>query len=371
MMELRRVIAKLMAVVLVSVVGLGGGCMLVPETSTNWLEVEGWAKSRMSLGQYDEAIGYGERMLAIAKEQYDADGIEVARSYAVMGRAYIGKGDLVPGVTLLRKATGVEATRLEENRVMLMGLLVDLGRVYSEMGQYENAVDAEREGLAIGEAVYGTKDLRLTLLLNNLGFDLYLLNEDVEAEAVLKRQLELFDIYAVDDRMEVADSHFNLALLYQKLERYEEALGEYRRAVKVMGKVEEMDVIKAASYRLAFGLMSMKVGDYEGAKREIERVVKVYEQVFDNSELQLATGKAAFASVVRQMGEYEKADAIDKQVQGMYQAVMGYDKDVIADNVVARANELRELNRVVEAEFMEAYAKRIRGWTWEGVKNRF
>jgi tetratricopeptide (TPR) repeat protein len=192
-------------------------------------------------GQPDEAIKYLNKALALQP------GFDVALDG--LGLAYTMKGEFQTAASYLEKSLAVNPRLTDAHN--------HLGTVYQEMGMLDEA--AQQFRLAVADETYHSRELPYY----NLARLYYIQEKNEEAMEYVDRAI------LINKRLIMA--HNLKGLIYERMERYQDAVLCYQAAIK-LAPDEEINL----EYNLASALY--KNGDLERAK---ELFVKLRPRVAD------------------------------------------------------------------------------------------
>ena len=215
----------------------GAGCSTAPRPVSDVVDIEMLIEAgnaSMNNGDYEDAITYYRRALAMDMTDSEAFGnLSVAYYYLArydeaireslqavilspeeinwrlnLGASYTRKGDYDGAVRAYGAAVDIARGLADEDRFQLRNALIGLGRSCELAGLYDRALDAYREAL-----VFSPKD---TALLAGTGNIYFRQGRMDEAEALYHRTLAQDSTHAV--------ARYNVALIYAKSERFDEAM---------------------------------------------------------------------------------------------------------------------------------------------------
>jgi tetratricopeptide (TPR) repeat protein len=202
------------------------------------------------LGEFEQAIAdYTE---AIRLEPLYRNGLW---AYFLRGNAYYELGEYEEAI-----ADCTEVLRLDPNEAWDYGLR---GEAYYELGEYEQAIADYREAVRL--------DPEYAEAYNNLAWTMAY-DLDTNYEEASEYALRAVDLQPV------ASNHHTLALVYYKLERYDEALEHYSLALS-------LDSAHASSYR-GRGDVYLALGDYQAALDDYQRYLDLEPEASDREAVE-------------------------------------------------------------------------------------
>lgn len=167
---------------------------------------------RFKHGDFAEALQLGDACLALKS----ANAIAPAERLLLIHRVAMSAKDLARyGIAAARYRAALDLDASADGALLTdeqrLGLREDLGFVLHEDAQYAQAVAVNRATLAQAQHILGTNDGRLTSVLTNLAQNEYRLGHFAEAEAALRRSLEIARATGKDDVAQ--DMLFQLGVL--------------------------------------------------------------------------------------------------------------------------------------------------------------
>jgi Tfp pilus assembly protein PilF len=165
------------------------------------------AHYKMSLSHFNENnITAALKELLLAYE-YDPENYDINH---LLGIAYLNKNDYINAEKYLK-----EAIRLKSDSPKAYN---NLGIIYLETKRYDDAI--EQFNKAAGNILYETPEVAY----NYLGWAYYKKGDFVQAKKAYEKSIELETRYFF--------SHFNFGLLLFDLKKYDDAVKEYKEAIK-------------------------------------------------------------------------------------------------------------------------------------------
>ena len=189
------------------------------------------ARALRELGRYTDARASAERAITVAKTLGAAESIEALNERGVTCK-YAGWWDV--GARSYRAAVALVEARSPVDRSALASLLHNQGGIEHARERPERAIDFARRGLAIRRELHG--DDHPSVLADEGALAAILVDLDAyeEAEKTLVSLIAKFERIYGRAHTEVAVVCDNLAVLYARQGRFEEALPLARRALSIV-----------------------------------------------------------------------------------------------------------------------------------------
>eukprot|EP00750_Incisomonas_marina_P011283 INCI16364.9.p1 GENE.INCI16364.9~~INCI16364.9.p1 ORF type:complete len:942 (-),score=169.75 INCI16364.9:91-2916(-) len=132
-----------------------------------------------------------------------------------------------------RSMNAMEIMRLHRNQELLADNLNDLGMLLNTMGQGAESLQIYKESLNLTQLLNGPEHINVARTLQNVAIALIATSHLPEAEEHYKRAVAILLKILGDRHPETATVQMNLAVLYGRMKRSEEALGLAKLALQV------------------------------------------------------------------------------------------------------------------------------------------
>lgn len=288
-------------------------------------------------GAYDSAIYYYELTLNGAKERQDSLRQAAMINNIGMTYSYLAAHDTA--IHLLLKA---KMLREQLKDPKISSTLNNLGTVYLNMDDPDHALPYFMKAAELKEAYHQRRSLSNTF--NNIGIIQKRLGNYKESISYYSKSLELAKEF--NDKNKVANIHNNLATLYSEQEGFN-ALAEqhYLEAIKVKTEINDSTGLFNTYNNYASFLVD--IGDYSKAMKMIGKAEELHDKIGYN--LFSSDGYLLKAKLLYKTGKFK--EAYDFQVKGYYQKIGEINED--------RNNKIADLEVRFESARKEAEIKRL------------
>ncbi len=276
-----------------------------------------------------------------ARELLDAGAAEIAgalrdqprsrsRLMLTMGRIYRQLGDYDQSGPLLEEGLAVRTRELGEDDLELAAGLDSLASLYHDQGEYQRAEPLFARALAIREQALGSERALVAVSLNNLAFHYLESGQPEAAEPLLQRALEAQSLAAGGEHQGVANSLINLGELYR-------GRGDLDRAETYFGRALELQerLLPAGHPDLAFSLNSLAMihhaqGDAGQAEPLFRRTLEIQQQVLGAGHPNVAVSLNNLAELYRGAGDYSQAEPLYGRALEIQEQSLGPDHPAVA-----------------------------------------
>jgi|GEM_PF-5932547 len=188
-------------------------------------------------GEYDTALIYYKRNLALNEKIYGAEHTETAAAYNNLGLLYNDMGNLEKALEMYQKDLAISEKVLGLEHPDTATTYNNLGVLYRTMGNHEQALEMHQKALAIREKVLGLEHPDTAQSYNNLGALYHDMGDYKKALGMYEKSLTIQEKVLGKEHPSTAATHYNLGMLYHRSERYEQALEWFSRAFKIWMRV--------------------------------------------------------------------------------------------------------------------------------------
>lgn len=163
----------------------------------------------------------------------------ISDSYNNLGKIYYRQGKY--GASLIEFEKTYKIRRAINKFGNKKKVCIDQGRSYSAIGEYEKAKSKYNEALEIDADGISISDKNRDVAANNIGAMYITMGKEKEALPYLKQSL----IYREENKKEniLANTHYNLGMVYFALSEYEKAMFHYGKAIFFYEKQEDFTQI--------------------------------------------------------------------------------------------------------------------------------
>lgn len=223
------------------------------------------------------------------------------------------------------------------------GAALNAGRDCIQRADYSCAERHFRSALA----ALPPSDPRTAIAWANLGATLYLAGRLAESEAATLRALEAFGPGMAN---EMASALSNLATLYRRSGRFQDAEAFYHRAQRTVDSVHGVHSGPAGVLRHHFAELYRAWGRTDEAERHARAAVALLENAGEATRLAYINSLLTLGIILESKGELPEAEALITRSLALREAAFPPNDPRIAPAVLALASLRLDSSRVPEAE---------------------
>lgn len=209
---------------------------------------------------------------------------------------------------------------------------VNIGSIYTEMGDYVKGIKAYKEALDF----YKSKDDKsvMAVLYGNIGTNYSLWLPPATAREYYAKAVEMYEV--ADEPVAKATTINNIGDTYSEEENFEKAIEYYKKALEVLDN--STNLVIAAVPQIGLGEAYLKLNDIEKAKQYSNWALKAFSS--NNHSEGIARSKAVLAGVNIAEGNYVQANRLIQEALD-----------------IANAGEIKDLQAELYAELAEIKLK--------------
>jgi tetratricopeptide (TPR) repeat protein len=246
-----------------------------------------------------------------------------------------------------------EAMELYRTAVMLEkdnpDYLRAAGNMARKLGNYAQAQEWLERLLKIREAE-GKEDVELSSTQHELA----ILYEDIdkynEAEKLYRRSLSIKEKIFGEENFELLSSLNNLVLLYRRQGRYEEAEPLFQRLIAISEKTLGKGHPRVVEAMNSMAVFYEKHGNYAKAELLFQRALEISEKTLGKEHPRVAEAMNSMAVLYEKMGNYEKSELFFQRVVEIRKKNLGNEHPHVAAAMNNLATFYESRHRYNEAE---------------------
>ncbi len=218
-----------------------------------------------SKGQYDRAIAFYEKALAIQTDLLGDDHPDVATSYIGLGGAFYSKGDYDQAIGYYEKALAIRRKVFGEQHPDVASSYLGLATAYFSKGEYDREIGYVEQALAIQMRLLGEEHPDVAHSYITLGGAYDAKGEPDRAIAYYEKALAIQLKALGEEHPDVAQDYLSLGDAYQAEGQPDRAIGYFEKALSIQKKALGEEHPLVATTDNDMGLAYASRGDYDQA----------------------------------------------------------------------------------------------------------
>ncbi|OJW72062.1 MAG: hypothetical protein BGO68_00795 [Candidatus Amoebophilus sp. 36-38] len=208
-----------------------------------------------------------------------------------------------------------------ENHLDIAKSLNNVGIVYKELGQYEEALKYSIQALEMVQSLYAGNHPEVANFLNYLGRVYYESEQPQEALKHYQQALEMVQSLYSGNHPEVANSLHGIGTAYHDLGQFKESLKYFQQALAMRQALYTGNHPLTANSIACLGNVYLRLGQYEEALKHHEAALKMKQSMYTYNHTYVAQSLNQLGLIYMKLGQYEEALKHYKQSLEMYQTL--------------------------------------------------
>ncbi|CAF1401652.1 unnamed protein product [Adineta steineri] len=265
----------------------------------------GWIKYNQ--GEYQEALIYYEKSLAIYEKTLPDSHPDLANSYMGIANVYYSTADYPEALSTYEKILAIRQQSLPSNHPDLGSCYNNIAAVYYNMGDYPNALLSHEEALTIRQQSLPAKHPDLGASYSNIGVVYDNMGEYPKALTYYEKALVIRQQSLPSNHPDLGDSYGNIGAVYRSMGDYPKALSSHEKALAIRQQSLPPNHPHLGVSYSSIGVVYRSMGDYPKALSYYEKVLAIRQQSLPSNHHNLGDSYSNIGVVYYNMGDYPKA----------------------------------------------------------------
>jgi tetratricopeptide (TPR) repeat protein len=210
---------------------------------------------KVDQGEYQEAIAFYEKALAIGQQSLPRNNPNLTASYNNIGNVYNSMGDYLKALSYYEKSLAIQQQSLPPNHPDLASSYNNIGAVYSRMDDYLKALSYYEKSLAIKQQSLPPNHPDLAVSYNNIGYVYDSIDDYPKALSYYEKALAIRQKSLPPNHPDLASSYDKIGTVYLSMDDDLKAVSCYECAVDIAQKSLPTNHPHLQSYRKTLELM--------------------------------------------------------------------------------------------------------------------
>ncbi|CAF4162823.1 unnamed protein product [Adineta steineri] len=229
-------------------------------------------------GEYQEALPYFEKSLAIFQKTHPSNHHRLGTSYNNIGMVYDSMGDYPKALSYYEKALEIQRESLPPNHPDLTASYNNIGIVYHSMGEYPKAFLSHEKALAMKRQSLSSNRFDWSMTYNNLGNLHNSMGNYPVALSFYEKALAIRQQSLPPNHPSLGTSYNNIGLVYYNMGDYPKALSNYEKDLTILQESVPSYHPDLGDTCNKIGTVYEKMSDYSKAHSFYERAVQIGQQ---------------------------------------------------------------------------------------------
>jgi serine/threonine protein kinase/Tfp pilus assembly protein PilF len=231
-----------------------------------------------------------------------------------------------------------------------------VGRLYFEIGNYDDAEKMQRAALAFYRKETGPKSRETAAVLNDLGVVLCKRDNLKEAERTHQEALDIRRALFGRDHAHVATSLNNLATVYRHQRKFAEAETRIREALAIRLKLFGHDHLEVAD---SLHNLSLVLGDQRNgpeAEKTAREVLVMRRSLLGDEHPLVASALLDVASALGLSGQLDEAESLQEEALAMQRKLLGDEHPDVSTSLSSLGETMKQQGNLREARMVSSAA---------------
>lgn len=238
----------------------------------------------IELGKYDSAKILHSRSLEIRTLAYGISNIDVARSYAELGRVFVVQNDFDKALDFMESALQIKIDIDLDARELVANYNM-IGTLHYFKADYTRAKEFYNKGLDVFLNQSGMEmNIYTSSILNNLGAIAFQEGDYSSAYSFYNRALSWERDQYPPDHPYLGDMYFNLAEILLEQGQLEEAVSYTERSIEISQKNFGTSHFLVSKYLVNLGSLYLRKGDLQSALKKLREALTIENELVLNHE---------------------------------------------------------------------------------------
>lgn len=229
----------------------------------------------IKLRDYKASLRFYKKALSFERKRKDINLREIASNISSIGTVYELLDDYEKALKYQKKALDIRNGLLGPNDPTTVETYINMGVVYKKMEEYDTAIDYYMRALSVQKKCLGKNDPVVAMTFNNLGNVYKEIGKYLKALYYHQKALDIRTKAFGDYHPETANSYMNCYDVLCALGDYHKALEYGLRAVDIMEKYSGMNSLQTADAYNVLGKVYAELGDYDLAIKNFTKVLHI------------------------------------------------------------------------------------------------
>ena len=247
---------------------------------------------------------------------------------------YKGRADSLTAREILDIGVSRVQEELNDQPEIQAEMLEVIGRVYNNLGMYEESVMQLKQSLKIRLNSSTANQLEIASSLYELGSTYWRDSDYESADSIFKQVVELRTTHLDKNHVLIAQAKNSLGNVLMDQGSYEKAIPNYEEALTIFSSHED-EKRPTATVLSNLGALYYYIGEYETSAGYHLRAINQRRMLPGNNNADIGTSLNNYAQVLNTIGEFEKAEIAQRECIDLWEKELGKSHPTI---VVGKGN---------------------------------
>lgn len=259
---------------------------------------------KQAIGQYNKAIKILEEL---GKEEERKDRLKKAQLYNNIGLVYKEIAEYEQAIKYLQDALDIRTKEVGKKNIITGIYINNIGLVYRSIGKYDKALNCYNKTLEIFMAKYGYSDSRVATLYNNIGAVYKSKGDFGQALFNSQKALEIQQELLGEQHPDTAVTHDTIGDILFSLSKYRESKEHYIEALKIREVSFGIKDSRTANSYKHVGSIYQRLGELETACTYYKQALHILQEIWGDDHLLTASSYNSIGQIYYLKKDYQTA----------------------------------------------------------------
>ncbi len=269
------------------------------------------------------------------------------------------RGASITAREILEKGAGRITRQLGDRPAIQATLMSTIGRVYYNLGEYDNSAELLQESLRIRRDVLNDQEGGVAVTKNELAATLMEKAEYDESLRLLNEAISENRKRKGAANAELASNYFHLAEVYQATGNIEEAERYARDSIDMFASLGTQQSMNVAEGKNLLARILQRRNKLDEAERLLSEAITLVERTSGSDDPLLAYYSQNYAVLLQTKGELDRAESTYYDAIAITRKILGDDHTLLGGSLVMLGRLLHSREQYAEAEIAFRDALRV------------
>ena len=261
-------------------------------------------------GKEDEAYQFFQQALKLYIHLLGEEDASVANCQCKLGAIYWNRKDIDSSLDAFRHALRIREQEFEDDDDdMLASIYRGIGYCHFNKGEYDQALDNFAKYIRIQKMELGDDCIEMASPCESIGLIYQKKEKYEEAMHFHSKALLIYEKHHGRGSKKCASSDFQIAKVLLALHKYQECVACLRNHLEIFCEESDSNEEVAEVYH-PLGLAQSKLGGYDEASTSLNKALEIRTKLFGNANLKVAETMLDLGKVKEELGDSEEVSTL-------------------------------------------------------------
>ena len=240
-------------------------------------------------GDHDTAMDFYSQALAMRRNLFGKDHLDVAATIYNVGQTYHNRRDLYQAMTLYKEFLDIAKKQLGYHHRDVAAMLKCMAQIKHECREVDDATKLYMEAIEVGRAAFGENHPEVASIFNKLG-NLFYENNNLDlAIKIYQEGLQVERVVFENDHPNIVVTITNIAQIYKLQAKYDLALTMYSEALSIQKRSLKMSQSNISNTLSSMALIYYRTHRFTKSLEAYQEVLRIRRDTLGDVHLDVAS----------------------------------------------------------------------------------